>query len=79
MKTRWGSCNADAKRIWLNLELAKKPPASLEYILAHEMIHLLHRHHDEEFRALLDQLMPNWELRRDELNRAPLAHEEWEY
>ena len=79
MKTRWGSCNAEAKRIWLNLELAKKPSASLEYILVHEMTHLLHRHHDEAFRARLDQLMPNWELRRDELNREPLAHEGWVY
>ena len=79
MKTRWGSCNAEAKRIWLNLELAKKPPASLEYILVHEMIHLHHRHHDLHFKALLDQVMPQWSLRRDELNRAPLAHEEWVY
>jgi len=79
MKTRWGTCNADAKRIWLNLELAKKPPASLEYILVHEMIHLLHRHHDSEFRSLLDQLLPSWELRRDELNREPLGHDDWAY
>jgi len=77
MKTRWGSCNPDAKRIWLNLELAKKSPASLEYILVHEMIHLLHRHHDKHFKALLDQVMPNWELRRHELNQTPLAHEDW--
>ena len=79
MKTRWGSCNPDAKRIWLNLELAKKPPTSLEYILVHEMTHLLHRHHDEAFRAQLDQHMPNWELRRDELNREPLGHDDWQY
>ena len=79
MKTRWGSCNPDAKRIWLNLELAKKPPASLEYILVHEMVHLLHRKHDEAFRSQLDQLMPSWELRRNELNREPLANEKWEY
>lgn len=77
MKTRWGSCNAKAQRIWLNLELAKKPPESLEYILVHEMIHLRHRHHDARFRALLEELLPQWRLRRDELNMAPLAHEEW--
>src|SRR5690606_24685913 len=79
MKTRWGSCNAKAQRIWLNLELAKKPPESLEYILVHEMIHLRHRHHDARFRELLEELMPQWQLRRDELNMAPLAHEEWRY
>lgn len=78
MKTRWGTCNAEAKRIWLNLELAKKPPASLEYVLVHEMVHLLHRPHDDAFRALLDHLMPLWHLRREELNQQPLAHETWE-
>lgn len=79
MKTRWGSCNATAKRIWLNLELAKKSRESLEYILVHEMVHLLHRHHDAQFQALLAAMMPQWALRRDELNRAPLGHEEWRY
>jgi hypothetical protein len=77
MKTRWGSCNAPAQRIWLNLELAKKPPTCLEYILVHEMAHFLERHHTERFRALMDRLMPSWRLYREELNRAPLAHEEW--
>lgn len=77
MKTRWGSCNAPAQRIWLNLELAKKPPACLEYVLVHEMVHFLERHHNERFRALMDRLMPSWRLYREELNRAPLAHEEW--
>ncbi len=79
MKTRWGSCNADARRIWLNLELAKKPVACLEYILVHEMVHLIERHHTERFRELMDTLMPSWQIHRDELNRAPLAHEEWRY
>jgi len=79
MKTRWGSCNADASRIWLNLELAKKSPACLEYILVHEMIHLLERHHNERFCLLMDRIMPNWRLYREELNRAPLAHEKWKY
>lgn len=79
MKTRWGSCNADAQRIWLNLELAKKPHICLEYILAHEMIHLLERHHNDRFRELMDQFMPQWRHHREELNRAPLAHEEWRY
>ncbi len=77
MKTKWGSCNARDRRIWLNLELAKKPPHCLEYVLVHEMVHLLERHHSERFRTLMDQFMPQWRLYRDELNRAPLAHEEW--
>jgi predicted metal-dependent hydrolase len=79
MKTRWGTCNPDAGRIWLNLELAKKPPSCLEYILVHEMVHLLERHHSERFRELMDRLMPQWRMHRQELNRAPLVHEDWGY
>jgi len=79
MKTRWGTCNANARRIWLNLELAKKPPSCLEYILVHEMIHLRERHHNERFRQLMDSVMPQWRVWRDVLNRAPLAHEDWNY
>lgn len=79
MKTKWGTCNTDAKRIWLNLELAKKPPICLEYILVHEMVHLLERHHNERFRSYMDQLLPQWRSFRDELNRAPLSHEDWDY
>jgi predicted metal-dependent hydrolase len=79
MKTRWGSCNADAARIWLNLELVKKPLACLEFVLVHEMVHLHERHHTERFRERMDSLMPNWHLLREELNHAPLAHEEWNY
>ncbi|MCF2909924.1 M48 family metallopeptidase [Pseudoalteromonas sp. DL2-H2.2] len=79
MKTKWGSCNIQAKRIWLNLELAKKPPECLEFILAHELVHLLERHHNERFRALMDKHMPNWRERRDLLNSLPLAYEDWSY
>lgn len=79
MKTRWGTCIAHARRIWVNLELVKKPPACLEYILVHEMVHLIERRHDEHFCSLMDTLMPSWRLHREELNRAPLAHENWEY
>ena len=79
MKTCWGSCNIAAKRIWLNLELAKKPNTCLVYVLAHEMVHLLERHHTERFRELMDQFLPQWRTYRDELNRAPLAHENWRY
>jgi predicted metal-dependent hydrolase len=79
MKTRWGSCNDAARRIWLNLELAKKPASSLEYILVHEMIHIHERRHDQRFREMMDVMMPSWRLHRDELNRAPLSHEDWRY
>jgi predicted metal-dependent hydrolase len=79
MKTRWGSCNARAGRVWLNLELIKKPPACLEYVLVHELVHLHERHHSERFLEWMDALLPTWRVCRDELNRAPLAHEEWTY
>ena len=79
MKTRWGSCNIEARRIWLNLELIKKEPGCLEYILVHEMTHLLERHHTDRFCKLMDQFMPDWRIRRDALNAAPLGHEGWDY
>lgn len=79
MKTKWGSCNIGQRRIWLNLELAKKPPECLEYILVHEIVHLWERHHTERFRAYMDAFMPNWRFHRDVLNQAPLAHEDWGY
>jgi len=79
MKTRWGSCNIEARRIWLNLELVKKPPVCLEYVLVHEMVHLLERHHNDRFQALMTQFMPNWRNYRDLLNAAPLAYEDWAY
>lgn len=79
MKTRWGSCTREARRIWLNLELIKKASSCLEYILVHEMIHFLERHHNEQFCDLMEELLPQWHLLRDELNRMPLAHEEWKY
>jgi predicted metal-dependent hydrolase len=77
MKTKWGSCNPDAGRLWFNLELVKKPPRCLEYIAVHEMVHLVERSHGERFTDLMDALLPDWRTRRDELNGAPLAHEEW--
>ena len=79
MKTKWGTCIIEARRIWLNLELVKKPPQCLEYITVHEMVHLLERHHNEHFVAYMDKFMPQWRLFRDELNKAPLAHATWEY
>jgi predicted metal-dependent hydrolase len=79
MKTKWGTCKADQNRIWINLELAKKPPECLDYIVLHEMAHLIERHHNDRFVGLLDSAMPQWRTRRDELNMAPLAHEDWTY
>ena len=79
MRTRWGTCNIGAKRIWLNLELAKKPTLCLEYILVHEMAHLLERHHNERFKGLMDKFMPQWRFYRDGLNSTPLAFEDWKY
>ena len=79
MKTKWGSCNTDARRIWLNLELAKKPPECLEYILVHELVHLIERNHNDHFRSQMERLMPNWQERRNLLNSLPLAHEHWIY
>lgn len=79
MKTKWGSCNIEARRIWLNLELAKKPIQCIEYIVVHEMVHLFERHHNDRFFALMDAFMPLWRHYRDELNRTPLSHEKWSY
>ncbi|MYZ51272.1 M48 family metallopeptidase [Malikia spinosa] len=77
MKTKWGGCNPATGRIWFNLELAKKPARCLEYIVVHELIHLLERHHNEQFMALLNSQLPKWHEQRDMLNGLPLAHESW--
>jgi predicted metal-dependent hydrolase len=77
MKTKWGSCNRETGHIRFNLELAKKHPRCLEYIVVHEMTHLLERGHGERFTKLMDGFLPDWRSRRDELNGAPLADEEW--
>ena len=79
MKTKWGTCNIEAQRIWLNLELAKKPSNCLEYIIIHEMTHLLERNHNTRFVALMNQFMPNWKEVKEELNRLPVSHTEWGY
>jgi predicted metal-dependent hydrolase len=68
MKTKWGSCNTDAQRILLNLELAKKPKNCLEYVIVHEMVHLEERLHTDRFKALLNKYLPAWKQRREELN-----------
>ena len=79
MKTRWGTCNIEKKRIWLNLELAKKPIHCLEYILVHEMIHLLERKHNEKFENYMDNYLSNWKQIKAELNRIPVSHADWSY
>ncbi|MCZ6804107.1 MAG: SprT family zinc-dependent metalloprotease [Proteobacteria bacterium] len=79
MKTKWGTCNPVAKRIWLNLELAKKPVECLEYIVVHEMTHLLEPGHNNRFISLMDGYMPKWRFYKDELNRLPISHCEWGY
>lgn len=79
MKTKWGTCNSQAKRIWINLELAKKPLICLEYIVVHEMVHLLERSHNQRFVALMDQFLPHWRELKEELNRLPVAHLDWGY
>ena len=77
MKTKWGSCNRETGHIWFNVELAKKHPDCLEYIVVHEMTHYLERNHGGRFTSLMDRFLPDWRSRRDQLNHAPLGHEEW--
>ncbi|MEQ8190650.1 MAG: SprT family zinc-dependent metalloprotease [Candidatus Eremiobacterota bacterium] len=78
MKTRWGTCNIKSKRIWFNLELAKKPVYCLEYIIVHELVHLLERHHNENFVKLMEQFMPQWNKYKEELNRLPAGYAGWD-
>jgi predicted metal-dependent hydrolase len=77
MKTKWGTCNAEAHRIWVNLELAKKSVDCIEYVVMHELVHLIVRHHDDQFVGIMDKHLPRWRSLREELNCLPLAHEAW--
>jgi predicted metal-dependent hydrolase len=79
MKTKWGSCNHRAGSIRLNTDLARKPRECLEYIVVHEMVHLLEPTHNARFIALMDRFMPKWQSRREVLNRLPVRHESWDY
>ncbi len=79
MKTKWGSCNASARNIRLNLELAKKAPECLEYIVLHEMLHLFVPNHGPKFIQLMDHHMPHWRQVRQNLNATPLSHVDWTY
>jgi len=79
MRTRWGSCNPSRRSILLNTDLAKKPRECLEYIVVHEMAHLLEPTHNARFVSLMDQFMPHWKHYKATLNGLPVRHEEWEY
>lgn len=76
MKTKWGACNSQAQRIWINLELITKPLPCLEYIVADELAHPIERNHSGRFVSIMDQALSTWRLLRDELNAEPLSHEE---
>ena len=79
MKTKWGSCNHQARTVRLNTELAKKPVECLEYIVVHELVHLLEPTHNARFVALMDRFMPRWTHHRRVLNRLPVRREKWTY
>src|SRR5256885_8594602 len=79
MKTRWGTCNQKTGRILLNLELIKKPVACIEYVVVHELLHLIEKRHNERFVELMTKYLPKWRSSKEELNRFMLAHEEWKY
>jgi predicted metal-dependent hydrolase len=79
MKTKWGSCSSARQTIRLNSELARKPRKCLEYLVVHEMIHILEPSHNARFRTLLDKHLPSWQNRKKTLNRLPVRHEKWGY
>ncbi len=72
MKTRWGTCNVETARIWINLQLAKKPPECLEYVLVHELCHLIEKNHSKQFYALVEQFCPGWREAKKMLDEMPL-------
>lgn len=77
MKTKWGTCRRESRQIWINLELSKKPLHCLEYIIVHELVHLLERHHNDRFVALMDKFMPQWRFYQSELNQFILSYSDW--
>ena len=77
MKTKWGSANVNAKRIWFNLELAKKSPNCISYVVAHELTHLIEKDHSKHFKEIIESVMPNWRQYRDELNSFISGDENW--
>lgn len=79
MKTKWGSCTPESSYIRLNTDLAKKPMECLEYIVVHELVHLLEPTHNQRFIDLMDLYLPHWQQLRKRLNRLPVRHEDWGY
>jgi len=79
MKTRWGTCDEKTKRLWFNLELIKKPESCIQYVVVHELIHLIERKHNDNFVGLIDKYLPKWQSEKDELNQFILSHEEWRH
>ncbi len=79
MRTKWGSCSHGSNNIRLNTDLAKKPLECLEYIVVHELAHLLEPTHNQRFTALMDRFMPKWKFYKDQLNKLPVRHESWGY
>ena len=79
MKTRWGTCSQKTRKIWLNLELVKKPPEYIEYVIVHELLHLIEKKHNRNFVALMSEHLPQLRRMKEELNRFVLSHEEWKY
>jgi len=79
MRTKWGTCNIKTKKIWLNLELAKKPIECLEYVIVHELVHLLESKHNDRFVAFMDKFIPKWKSYKEQLNTLPFSHVDWNY
>lgn len=76
MKTKWGTCNIESRRIWINLQLVKKPLECLEYVVTHELVHLIERNHTNRFRELVDGLYPGWRQAKKKLSELPLDYYE---
>jgi predicted metal-dependent hydrolase len=79
MHTKWGTCHSTSRRIWLNLELGKKHPDCLEYVLVHELVHLIEPTHSDRFFELMDKHMPNWAQYKALLDEPPIMHVDWDY
>ena len=79
MHTKWGTCHSTSRRIWLNLELGKKHPDCLEYVLVHELVHLMEPTHSDRFFELMDKHMPNWAQYKALLDEPPIMHVDWDY
>ena len=77
MKTRWGTCDKKTKRLWFNLELIKKPKSCIQYVVVHELLHLIERKHNDKFVSLMDKYLPKWRSEKDELNQLIISHEKW--